>query len=321
MQKDRAKKMKGTKWDDFYGVEKADGIRKKYTAKRIGITPWNKGMAFDKDNTNHKVVRIEESIEQEVFDIAMPDYHNFCANGVFVHNCWHPDIIEFIKAKQTSNRLQKFNVSVNCVDEFMEQVLKVYALKQKGLQSEAEQLTWDLIFPEPTHPKYKKEWKGDIRDWKAKGYPIHIYKTVKVEWLWNLITQSTYNRNEPGVLFLDRANKFNQLNYAEKIVSTNPSMPAKTKVHTQGGIFDIEKLEGSKFKVKSLDGSLADAECFKSGVNQPLLEFEFGNIFKTAKSAKQHRWPVYDQRMDRIYKVNADKIKIGDLIPVNRNES
>lgn len=139
-----------------------------------------------------------------------------------VLDVWHPDIIEFITAKQTSNRLQKFNVSVNCVDEFMEQVLKVYDLKKKGLQSEAEQITWDLIFPEPTHAKYKKEWKGDIRDWKAKGYPIHIYKTVKVEWLWNLITQSTYNRNEPGVLFLDRANKFNQLNYAEKIVSTNP---------------------------------------------------------------------------------------------------
>lgn len=135
----------------------------------------------------------------------------------------HNDVIEFITAKQTPGKLTKFNLSVNCSDAFMEKVLQVDALKKsKASQEEIDNVAWDFIFPDTTHPKYKSEWVGDIQDWKNKGYPVNITQTVKVDWLWNLITKSTYNRNEPGILFLDRANKFNQLNYAEKISSTNP---------------------------------------------------------------------------------------------------
>lgn len=136
---------------------------------------------------------------------------------------WNPDIIEFITAKQTPGRLSKFNMSVNCTDKFMEKVLNLSQLKRDGApQNEINAITWDLVYPETTHPQYKKEWFGDLTSWVSKGYPIKIYQTVKVEWLWNLITQSTYNRNEPGILFLDRSNKFNQLNYLEKIATTNP---------------------------------------------------------------------------------------------------
>jgi len=138
---------------------------------------------------------------------------------------WHKDIIEFITAKQTPGRLSKFNMSVNCPTEFMEKVLQVDELKTRGSpQEEIDKITWDLIFPDTKHKKYKSEWFGDIYNWKNKGYPIIVYQTVKVEWLWNLITQSTFTRNEPGILFLDRANKFNPFNYAESeiIKTTNP---------------------------------------------------------------------------------------------------
>jgi len=162
-----------------------------------------------------------------------------------VLDVWHPDIVEFITAKQTSNRLQKFNVSVNCVDAFMEKVLAIYELKKMGAdQLELDHVTWDLIFPETTHAQYKEEWKGDIVDWQEKGYPVVVYKTVKVEWLWNLITQSTYNRNEPGILFLDRSNKFNQLNYLEKIASTNP---CGEQMLSPGGICCLGTLNLTQF--------------------------------------------------------------------------
>ena len=151
-------------------------------------------------------------------------------------SCYHPDIIEFITAKQTAGRLSKFNMSVDCPDAFMDKVTLVNMLKQKGApQSEIDAITWDLIFPDTNDSHYKKEWFGDFEGWISKRYPMKVYQTVKVEWLWNLITQSTYNRNEPGILFLDRANKFNPLVYAEKVATTNPCLTGETLVATADG--------------------------------------------------------------------------------------
>lgn len=148
-----------------------------------------------------------------------------------VLDVWHPDIIEFITAKQSAGRLSKFNISVNCTDEFMERVNKIAKLEapiNEGEEAidqdpEVDELdNWDLVFPDTTHPEYKSVWNGDIKLWKSKNLPIKVYNTVSVKWLWNLIMESTYNRAEPGVLFLDRANHFNPLSYGETIFATNP---------------------------------------------------------------------------------------------------
>lgn len=164
-----------------------------------------------------------------------------------VMSIWHPDIVEFITAKQTQGRLSKFNMSVDCTDEFMKRLNKIEELQQriaylaktepfgvmdgdgtndfkiKMLQRSIDKLEeWHLEFPDTTHEMYKKEWQGDLKAWKAKGYAVNVYDTVKVQWLWNLIMESTYNRAEPGVLFLDRANAYNPLSYSESILATNP---------------------------------------------------------------------------------------------------
>lgn len=259
-----------------------------------------------------------------------------------VMDVWHPDVVEFITAKQTPGRLTKFNVSVNCTDEFMSRVngLKTAEEKITGYADVAATVVphekivtevtrwvdeineldkWDLIFPDTTHPQYKAEWDGNILAWKAKGYPVTVHNTVSVRWLWNLIMESTYNRNEPGVLFLDRANYFAPLSYAEKILATNPSMPAGTLVHTKSGIYPIDNLEGKEFLIKSMDGQWANAKCFLSGENEEVLSITLGSN-KVVRSTKQHRWPVFDQRMGRVYKVYASDLKPGDLIPLNRNE-
>ncbi|MGI0075817.1 MAG: hypothetical protein ACREAU_00230 [Nitrosopumilaceae archaeon] len=141
-----------------------------------------------------------------------------------VLDCTHPDIVEFITAKQQPGRLTKFNVSVNCTDEFMEKVLRVQQLKDQDASQELIDETdqWNLRFPDTTSSLHKTEWDGDLKEWEEKGYPTKIYKTVSATWLWNLIMESTYNRAEPGILFLDRANYFNPFNYGEKIFATNP---------------------------------------------------------------------------------------------------
>ena len=101
-----------------------------------------------------------------------------------VLRCDHPDIEDFIEAKQDPARLRMFNVSVLATDPFME------AVKADG--------PWDLVFGGK------------------------VYKTVQARDLWNKIMRATYDYAEPGVIFIDRINAENNLNYAETIAATNP---------------------------------------------------------------------------------------------------
>ena len=98
--------------------------------------------------------------------------------------CDHPDIEDFITAKQDAARLRMFNLSVLVTDPFME------AVKADG--------SWDLLF-----------------DGK-------VYQTVQARDLWNQIMKSTFDFAEPGVIFIDRINAENNLNYCETIAATNP---------------------------------------------------------------------------------------------------
>lgn len=174
-----------------------------------------------------------------------------------VLDVWHPDIIEFITAKQQPGRLTKFNISVNCTDEFMDRVTSIQALEQMladnqlagdDIDTANDEIAaldeWDLFFPDTTHAQYKTEWQGDIKKWVAAGYPTVVYNTISVKWLWNLIMESTYNRAEPGVLFLDRANYFLPLSYAETAYATNP---CGEQVLAPGGVCNLGSLNLTQF--------------------------------------------------------------------------
>ncbi len=126
-------------------------------------------------------------------------------------SCNHPDVEEFITSKQTPGRLTKFNMSVLITDEFMHAV--------------ENNLPWNLEFPDyDTYPtEYKKYWDGNFNKWKALGYTTIIYKTYEnANILWDIIMNSTFSKNEPGVLFVDTMNRLNNLHYCEYINSTNP---------------------------------------------------------------------------------------------------
>ena len=163
-----------------------------------------------------------------------------------VLDVWHPDIIEFITAKQQAGRLTKFNVSVNCTDQFMKRVIDVLELQKAGVHENniADVDQWPLRFPDTTHERYAEEWDGDLKKWEEKGYPVVIHRTVSALWLWNLIMESTYNRAEPGVLFLDRANYFGPLNYLETIFATNP---CGEQTLAPGGVCNLGSINLTQF--------------------------------------------------------------------------
>lgn len=115
----------------------------------------------------------------------------------------HPDIIDFIHAKQKPGRLTNFNVSVLVSDAFMQAV------------SEDEE--WSLGFGVPRHDG-NHIGTTTLRN----GKTWYIYKVIKARELWNLIIRNTYEYSEPGVIFIDRVNDWNNLKYVEVISCTNP---------------------------------------------------------------------------------------------------
>ena len=124
-------------------------------------------------------------------------------------SCWHPGIEEFVTAKRTPGKLTKFNMSVLITDAFMEAV--------KNNQP------WDLVFPDLDAEKlsYDATWDGDLNKWIEDGGKTVVYKTYEnANELWDLIMKSTFEFNDPGVLFVDTINKMDNLD--EYISTTNP---------------------------------------------------------------------------------------------------
>lgn len=92
----------------------------------------------------------------------------------------------------------------------------------------------------------------------------------------------------------------------------NPSLVPGTLVYTTGGIVPIEELEGSEFTVRDLNGNLAPAKCWKSGVDKKVYKVSLrgGHSYE---ATKEHKWPVLRggkwQRVQTTDIVPGDKLK------------
>ncbi len=135
----------------------------------------------------------------------------------------HPDVLEFIRAKQEDGRLRQFNLSLLISQAFMDAVRK--------------DEPWRLAFPlTPAEQELEgldlqDEEKVVWRDWPiSEGYlrnelgqvACRVYRTLPARELWDAIMRATYDYAEPGVIFIDRVNEANNLWFCENIRASNP---------------------------------------------------------------------------------------------------
>lgn len=99
----------------------------------------------------------------------------------------HPDIIDFIKAKEVEGEFNNFNFSVGVTKAFMEAV--------------AGNETYELVDPRPG---------------------VGVVGTLDAREVWGLIAQKAWEKGEPGVVFLDAINEDNPVPFEGEIEATNP---------------------------------------------------------------------------------------------------
>jgi ribonucleoside-diphosphate reductase alpha chain len=195
----------------------------------------------------------------------------------------HPDILEFIRAKEDEHILNNFNISVGVTEEFMAAVLTGgdYALRNPRDHAEVGRLNAREVF--------------------------------------DLIVDLAWKNGEPGIVFLDRLNRDNPTPKLGEIESTNPCITADTLIYTDKGLAHPIDLmfEREPFQV-AVDGRMAGAPQDRSLVDAaPVFFSGFKDVVRviTVEGYEIRVTPEHRIMTERGW-VPAGELRSGDEVHV-----
>ncbi len=131
-------------------------------------------------------------------------------------NSNHPDIENFVKAKEGNKALKNFNISVMLMDDF-----------------------WEC---------YRKNKPYPLLNPRSGK----VMRTIDAKNLFDIIVHQAWESAEPGVIYFDNVNKYNPLlEGLGPIYSTNPCVSADTLIPTAKGLERIDSIKASSIVVDS----------------------------------------------------------------------
>ncbi len=118
----------------------------------------------------------------------------------------HPDILDFITAKENNEKLTNFNISVGVTETFIRAV--------------------------------ENDEKYEIVNPRTK----EVFDRYNAREVFSMIVEHAWKNGDPGIIFLDRLNKDNPTPHIGQIESTNPCVTGETLVSTNKGWIKAEEL-------------------------------------------------------------------------------
>ncbi len=191
---------------------------------------------------------------------------------------WHPDIEEFVASKSEEGVIENFNISVGITDEFMR------AVKKDG---------WFSL----RHPENGEEWKK-----------------IKARKLFDAIVKNAFKTGEPGVLFLDTANKDNPVPHLYKLEATNPCFVGSTRIPTHEGLMPIDELltkDGWRIAVDRRTVS-GEKGCMEVGVKRAFITSKAKKVYRVV-TKRGYEVTVTDNH--RFFTNEGEYVELRNLNP------
>lgn len=209
-----------------------------------------------------------------------------------VMRCDHPDVVEFVCAKDDLSRWTNYNVSVAATNEWMQQIV------------DHPQEPLVVVNPNGGRKSWLQKTEGRRRSFPdvdafAAGEPDASKEYWTNGEVFDLITQHAWKNGEPGLLFLDRANEDNQVPHLGDYEATNPCVTADTWVLTEEGPAQVSSLLGKQVRL-AVDGkwhSTTPQGFFSTGTKETFrlrasngMELRLTANHPVRKVTKRTRW-------------------------------